>query len=124
MYLYEYLYIYINSEPKVDRIIFLEGAEFMLELCWVLAKEKRPVVGILVVPPGRSKTGSSNMVFGGVDRILMFKVAHFPSKYSIYPVLKNILSIFLIFYLFFVFSYFCVFSIFLQTVSKIGLNRL
>ena len=45
--------------------MFLEGAEFMLELCWMLAKEKKTVVGILVVPPGRSKTGSWNMVLEG-----------------------------------------------------------
>ena len=34
-----YIYICVYSDPKVDRI-FLEGAEFMLELCWMLAKEK------------------------------------------------------------------------------------
>ena len=58
-----FIYIYTYSDPKVDRI-FLEGAEFMLELCWMLAKEKK-VVGILVVPPGTSKAGSWNMVLEG-----------------------------------------------------------
>ena len=29
--------IYIYSHPKVDRIFFLEGAGFMLELCWMSA---------------------------------------------------------------------------------------
>ena len=43
----------------------MEGAEFMLELCWMLAKEKEAVVGILRRPPGRSKPGSWNMVLEG-----------------------------------------------------------
>ena len=51
-----------------------------------------------------------------VTRCLENLALHFPSKYSIYPVLQNIISIFLICYLFcFVSSYFCLFSICLQT---------
>ena len=49
-YIYTHMFIficiYIYSDPKVDRIFFLEGAEFMLEFCWMLAKEKKQVVGI------------------------------------------------------------------------------
>ena len=45
----------------------------------------------------------------------------FPSKYSIYPVLKNILSIFLIFYLLFcVFVFLCLFNISPDPCPKIG----
>ena len=42
IYMHVYIYIcmyrdlYIYSDPKGDRI-FLEGAGFMLELCWMLA---------------------------------------------------------------------------------------
>ena len=55
--------VYIHSDPKVDRSFWR-----VRNLCWNYVgcwPKKKTVVGILVVPPGRSKTGSWNMVLEG-----------------------------------------------------------
>ena len=56
------IYIYnIYSDPKADRL-FLEGEDLRWNYvgCWPL---KKVVVGIFRPPPGRSKSGSWNMVW-------------------------------------------------------------
>ena len=68
------IYIYIYSDPIGDRI-FLQGMEFMLELCWMLAKEKNSSWNI-GRPAGKVKNRQLEYGFGGIDKILMFKVAH------------------------------------------------
>ena len=56
--------IYIYSDPTVDRIFF-GGCGIYVGIMLDVGQRKKTVVGILVVPPGRSKTGSWNMVLEG-----------------------------------------------------------
>ena len=56
--------IYIYSDPIGDRIFFV-GNGIYVGIMLDVGQRKKTVVGILVVPPGRSKTGSWNMVLEG-----------------------------------------------------------
>ena len=57
-------YIYIYSDPKVDRICF-GGCGIYVGIMLDVGHLKKMVVGIFRPPPGRSKTGCWNMVWRG-----------------------------------------------------------